>query len=113
MAGVSEISKEIPARCPHCHHSLNLQQLGRELFRRILDRLKGGQAVEAEGFGRFRTHIMPARKVSGLKSKVTEIPERRVLRFKTSGHAKTVLNEDMKDKQTGRKKWRKKRRRSS
>lgn len=92
---------------------MNLQQLGRELFRRILYRVKAGDVVEAEGFGKFRTQITAARKVSGLKSKVTEIPERRVLRFKSSGHAKAVLNEDMEVKPARRKTWRKRGRRSS
>lgn len=92
MAGVHQLCREINAKCPYCHRSIDVSDLGAELFRRILKRLGRGERVEAEGFGTFRAPVTPGRKVAGLKGDIGLTRDRRIIRFRASVHAKHAVN---------------------
>jgi nucleoid DNA-binding protein len=93
MAGISTISKELKARCPHCHRSLDLSDVGHELFRRVLERLKKGETVVIDNFGRFKVKYRAPRKASNLTTGVTVLPEYWQILFRAAGAAKKAVNE--------------------
>lgn len=101
MAGIRQISKSVKARCPHCNRSLDLTDLGAEMFRRILLKLRDGERVEIEDFGRFKLKRQPPRQIVGLKSGVTLIPEYVQISFKAVTHAKKVVNEPLRSQRQG------------
>lgn len=98
MAGIRQISREIRARCPHCNRSLDLTEIGAEVFRRVLLRLVTGERVEVEKFGVFRLKNQPARTIEGLKSNVTYIRAYRQINFRALPHAKAAVNEPFRKK---------------
>lgn len=92
MAGTRTICKRIRVRCPHCNEGLDLSDMGKELFQRMLEELLENGRVEAEGFGTFRVAIMPPRKVANFGKGDVTIPSRKVIRFKASEYAKSKIN---------------------
>lgn len=99
MAGINQISRELKARCPHCHRSLDLSDVGRELFRRILEHLKKGEVVVVDNFGRFKIRYRAARKVQGLATGVTQLPDYYQILFRAAVAAKGAVNKALKAKQ--------------
>lgn len=91
MSGITQISKEIRAKCPHCHRSLDMSDVGRELFRRILDHLTRGENVVVENFGRFSVKHRKSRRVAGLATGVSELPEYWQIIFRAAATAKSAV----------------------
>lgn len=92
MAGTRTICRQIRARCPHCNESLDLSDMGKELFRRMIEELLETGRVEAEGLGTFKVAVMPARTVANFGRDEVMIPALKTIRFKASVHAKEKLN---------------------
>lgn len=92
MSGTKTICKQIRVRCPQCSSSLDLSDMGAELFRRMVEELLENGRVEAEGLGTFRIAVMPARKVANFGKQEMAVPALKVIRFKASGHAKDKIN---------------------
>jgi len=92
MTGFNEIMREVRTKCPKCASALDLEEVGQEVFRRILDHLKAGERVQISGFGTFTAKPMKEREIFGFGEK-KKMEARLVLRFKASEQAKAHLND--------------------
>ena len=98
MAGIRQIGKEIHAKCPHCHRSLDLTEVGVELFRRILVKLSKGERVDVERFGSFRVKLRAAQKVEGMQGGISVFPAYARIIFRAYPGAKEALQVITKEK---------------
>lgn len=108
MTGINTIACEMKARCPYCGRGLRLTQLPRELFRRMLERLKRGEQISAGGFGNFRLVHMPAKTLRVSQDVVQEMPPYKLLRFKAYQSARDFINDRIPTTNTRETAWRKK-----
>jgi nucleoid DNA-binding protein len=91
---VHKIYNELAAKCPYCYRPLDLNEVGVEIFYRILEKLRDGEKIEIQKFGIFRTTLVKPREVEGLHGKTYLSAERRVIRFRASVLAKEFINRD-------------------
>jgi nucleoid DNA-binding protein len=92
MTGFNEIAREVRTKCPRCSSALDLQEVGQELFKRILEHVKAGERVQISGFGTFTAKPMKEREIFGFGETKT-MEARLVLRFKASEQAKAFIND--------------------
>jgi nucleoid DNA-binding protein len=103
MAGLRQICLDMRAKCPYCNRTLDLSDFGVEMFRRMLRILGNGERVEIEGFGVFRAAVTKGREIKSAKAVVRKTRDKRIIRFKASGKAKSAVNEQYLAENKGKK----------
>ena len=103
MTGLREICRDIRAKCPYCNRSLDLTDLGVEIFRRVTRAIAKDDKVEVDGFGVFHAPVVKGRTITGFGGMVKLSGDKRVIRFRASPKGKKAVNEGMKKKGKGSK----------
>ena len=103
MATFRGIAKDAglnPVICTHCGRKVKTDALIDNLWAKVMERLKGGEAVSIKRFGSFIARKMKPRKFTEPQAEFSGVEgfgARNVLRFTQSGAARAYLNEGEKN----------------